>query len=149
MTLLLVVIKRLLNVYSFDFNLRVWPCNCEVPLWWIHISTIGYSSFDSFISCLIDFILFFLAGQVQIHDNNAMVLGTSQKKSPPEGDRGQHSSQEFQHQSPRSSCFPSSHVKRSRSNSSSSSQSSIKSQNERSTSKFGKIGKKYCCFGSF
>ncbi|RCV43160.1 hypothetical protein SEVIR_9G273700v4 [Setaria viridis] len=88
-------------------------------------------------------------GLVQIHDNNVMVPGTSQKKPPPEGDRGQHSSQGFQHQSPGSSCFPSSHVKRSRSNSSSSSQSSIKSQKERSTSKFGKIGKKYCCFGSF
>nr|CAB3494885.1 unnamed protein product [Digitaria exilis] len=89
-------------------------------------------------------------GLLQIHDNNGMVPGTSQQKPVPEGDRGQHSSQGFQEQSPSmSSCFPSSHVKRSHSNSSSSSQSSNKSQKEQSTSKFGKIGKKYCCFGSF
>ncbi|XP_062204986.1 NAC domain-containing protein 17-like isoform X2 [Phragmites australis] len=85
-------------------------------------------------------------GLVQIH-NNAAVAGTSQQKPVPVDP---HSSKGFQQHSPSiSSYFLSSHVKRSRSNSSNSSQSSIKSQRERSTSKFGKIGKKYCCFGSF
>ncbi|CAL4941435.1 unnamed protein product [Urochloa decumbens] len=89
-------------------------------------------------------------GLVQIHDSNRMAPGTSQQKPVPEGERGQHSSQGFQQQSPSmSSCFPSNHVKRSHSNSSSSSQCSTKSQKEHSTRKFGKIGNKYCCFGSF
>ncbi|XP_062200784.1 NAC domain-containing protein 37-like isoform X2 [Phragmites australis] len=88
-------------------------------------------------------------GLVQIRDNNATVAGTSPQKPVPGGDRDQHSSKGFQEHGPSlSSCFPSSHVKRGRSSSSSSSQSSM-SQRERSSSKFGKIGKKYCCFGSF
>ncbi|CAL4924560.1 unnamed protein product [Urochloa decumbens] len=89
-------------------------------------------------------------GLVQIHDSNGMAPGTSQQKPAPEGEKDQHSRQGFPQQSPSmSSCFPSNHVKRSHSNSSSSSQSSTKSQKEHSTRKFGKIGKKYCCFGSF
>ncbi|CAN6299669.1 unnamed protein product [Urochloa humidicola] len=88
-------------------------------------------------------------GLFHISDSNGMAPGTSQQKPVPEGERGQHSSQGFQQQSPMSSCFPSNHVKRSHSNSSSSSQSSTKSWKEHSTRKFGKIGKKYCCFGSF
>ncbi|PAN47889.1 hypothetical protein PAHAL_9G305600 [Panicum hallii] len=89
-------------------------------------------------------------GLVQFHDNNGMVPGTSHQKPVPEGDRGEHSRQGFQQQGPSmSSYFPSSHVKPSHSNSSSSSQSSMKSHKEQSTSKFGMIGKKYCCFGSF
>ncbi|XP_025797458.1 NAC domain-containing protein 40-like isoform X5 [Panicum hallii] len=91
-----------------------------------------------------------LRGLVQFHDNNGMVPGTSHQKPVPEGDRGEHSRQGFQQQGPSmSSYFPSSHVKPSHSNSSSSSQSSMKSHKEQSTSKFGMIGKKYCCFGSF
>ncbi|KAK3153547.1 hypothetical protein QOZ80_2BG0176990 [Eleusine coracana subsp. coracana] len=76
--------------------------------------------------------------------------GPSQQNRVPGEDTDQHSSKEHQqHSSSISSCFPSRHVKRSHSDSSSSSESSKKSQGVRPTSKFGKIGKKYFCFGSF
>ncbi|CAL4933015.1 unnamed protein product [Urochloa decumbens] len=77
---------------------------------------------------------------VKIHDINSTVARTSQQEPLPGGDQDQHSSSEFQQKSPSiSSCFPSH---------SDSSQSSIKSPGERSSSKFGKIIKKYSCFRS-
>ncbi|TVU30759.1 hypothetical protein EJB05_22397, partial [Eragrostis curvula] len=89
-------------------------------------------------------------GLVHIHGDNAPVAGTSQQKRVPGGDGDQHSSKERQQQSSSiSSCFPTSHVKRSHSDGSDSSQSSMKPQKMRPNSKFGKIGKKYFCFGSF
>ncbi|KAL6643261.1 hypothetical protein ACP70R_021442 [Stipagrostis hirtigluma subsp. patula] len=89
-------------------------------------------------------------GFVHIHDNNARVTGTSQQKRVPGGNEDLHSSKGIQEHSPSgSSCFPSNHVKRIRSSSSNSAPCSTRSpQRERSTSKFGKIGK-YFCFGSF
>ncbi|CAL4916322.1 unnamed protein product [Urochloa decumbens] len=77
---------------------------------------------------------------VKIHDINSTVARTSQKEPLPGGDRDQQSSSGFQQKSPSiSSCFP---------GHSDSSQSSIKSPGERSSSKFGKIIKKYSCFRS-
>ncbi|KAL5223545.1 hypothetical protein ABZP36_010184 [Zizania latifolia] len=83
-------------------------------------------------------------------NNHATVSGTSPQKSVQSDKVDQHSSEEHPQPNPTSSSFLRSHVKRSRSGSSSSSPGTSKSpQKERSTSKFGKIGKKYCCFGSF
>ncbi|WVZ58514.1 hypothetical protein U9M48_008785 [Paspalum notatum var. saurae] len=76
---------------------------------------------------------------VQIHDDDTMMAGRSQQEPLPGGGGYQHSSKEFQQESPTSSCFPS------RSNSL---QSSIKPSRDRSSSKFGKIIKKYSCFRS-
>ncbi|KAJ1257261.1 hypothetical protein BS78_K135600 [Paspalum vaginatum] len=76
---------------------------------------------------------------VQIHDDHTMMAGRSQQEPLPGGDGYQHSSSEFQQESPTSSCFPSY---------SNSLQSSIKPPRDRSSSKFGKIIKKYSCFRS-
>jgi hypothetical protein len=80
-----------------------------------------------------------LTGFVKIHDDKAIVAGTSQHEPLPGGDRDEHSRNGFKQQSPKSSCFPSR---------SESSQSNIKSRREQSSSKFGKIMKKYSCFRS-
>ncbi|KAK8445175.1 hypothetical protein SEVIR_9G273500v4 [Setaria viridis] len=79
-------------------------------------------------------------GLAKIHDDNAIVAGTSQHEPFPGGDRDEHSSSGFKQRSPsKSSCFPSR---------SDSSQSNIKCRREQSSSKFGKIMKKYSCFRS-
>ncbi|KAF0928337.1 hypothetical protein E2562_003161, partial [Oryza meyeriana var. granulata] len=89
-------------------------------------------------------------GFVNNLNNHATTAGDSLQKSVQSDKVDQHSSEEHPQQSPTSSCFPISHVKRSHSSRSSSSQGTSKSpQRERSTNKFGKLGKKYCCFGSF
>ncbi|KAG8088592.1 hypothetical protein GUJ93_ZPchr0010g7312 [Zizania palustris] len=80
-------------------------------------------------------------------DNHATVAGTSPQKSGQSDKVHQHSSEEAPRHSPASSSFLRSHVNRSRSRSWPGTSKSP--QRERSTSKFGKLGKKYCCFGSF
>ncbi|XP_015697473.1 NAC domain-containing protein 83-like [Oryza brachyantha] len=89
-------------------------------------------------------------GFVDNLDNHAIRAGDSPQKSMQSGKADQHSIEEHPQNIPTPSCFPIGHVKRSRSSSSSSSQGTSRSpQRERSTKKFGKLGKKYCCFGSF
>ncbi|XP_037483062.1 protein ATAF2-like [Triticum dicoccoides] len=90
-------------------------------------------------------------GLVHNHDNGAMVAGTSLEKAASDSERDQHSNEQcLDPHPPVSSCSSNSHVEQSHSNGSSSSHgSSTSPRRNRSIGKLGKIGKKYCCLGSF